>query len=283
MQKSAFGLKYKIICVLTFIAIVSCESSGIDSLSETDVSSSSDIDVSDSRLGRGHALSFNGSTDYIVVPHHESLNLTDGFTITAWIHINEYVEWASIVAKGGVPGDLDGTNNYSIQQSGPDGGGLPVYQTEFGHLRFTGAGQAILATSPESSTVLSLKQWYFITAIYDGTFLRYYVNGRPDGVHEIGGPLIPNKDSLYIALDPPGADEYWNGTIDELKIWNKPLNKGQLRAAMNRSATPMRHALVGYWPFNEGSGTVAKDHSRFRNHGTLVGSPTWVAGAPARF
>ena len=36
--------------------------------------------------------------------------------------------------------------------------------------------------------------------------------------------------------------------------------------------------LVAYWDFNEGSGTTAADFSSNDNDGTLVGSPTWVAG-----
>jgi len=36
--------------------------------------------------------------------------------------------------------------------------------------------------------------------------------------------------------------------------------------------------LVGYWAFDEGSGTTAKDGSGNNNHGTLMGDPQWVAG-----
>ena len=36
--------------------------------------------------------------------------------------------------------------------------------------------------------------------------------------------------------------------------------------------------LVGYWPFDEGSGNVAADASGNGNDGELVGNPTWVAG-----
>jgi hypothetical protein len=36
-------------------------------------------------------------------------------------------------------------------------------------------------------------------------------------------------------------------------------------------------ALVGWWKFNDGSGTVAKDSSGRGNHGTIV-NPDWVAG-----
>ncbi len=36
--------------------------------------------------------------------------------------------------------------------------------------------------------------------------------------------------------------------------------------------------LVGWWNFDEGSGTVAHDAAGFPNNGTLVGNPTWVPG-----
>ena len=36
--------------------------------------------------------------------------------------------------------------------------------------------------------------------------------------------------------------------------------------------------LVGWWTFDEGSGTVAKDSSGHGNHGTFNGSPQWVSG-----
>jgi hypothetical protein len=36
--------------------------------------------------------------------------------------------------------------------------------------------------------------------------------------------------------------------------------------------------LVGYWKFDEGSGTVAYDSSGNNKTGTIVNAPTWVAG-----
>jgi len=36
--------------------------------------------------------------------------------------------------------------------------------------------------------------------------------------------------------------------------------------------------LVGWWKFDEGSGTDANDSSGYGNHGTLYGDPNWVAG-----
>src|SRR3989338_5884576 len=38
------------------------------------------------------------------------------------------------------------------------------------------------------------------------------------------------------------------------------------------------NGLVGYWAFDEGSGTTAGDSSGNGNNGTLVNGPTWTAG-----
>ena len=37
-------------------------------------------------------------------------------------------------------------------------------------------------------------------------------------------------------------------------------------------------SIVGYWPFDEGSGKVAKNASGNGNDGTFVGNPEWVDG-----
>jgi hypothetical protein len=48
-----------------------------------------------------------------------------------------------------------------------------------------------------------------------------------------------------------------------------------LGAAFDPNTDP---SLMGYWSFNEGSGTVAADRSGHGNDGQLMNGPTWVAG-----
>lgn len=44
------------------------------------------------------------------------------------------------------------------------------------------------------------------------------------------------------------------------------------------SSDTLLDGLVGWWKFDEGSGTTAADSSGNGNHGTLINGPTWVAG-----
>jgi hypothetical protein len=37
-------------------------------------------------------------------------------------------------------------------------------------------------------------------------------------------------------------------------------------------------SLVGWWKFDESTGTTAKDSSGKKHNGTLQGAPKWVAG-----
>ncbi|MFA6495313.1 MAG: LamG domain-containing protein, partial [Candidatus Paceibacterota bacterium] len=48
----------------------------------------------------------------------------------------------------------------------------------------------------------------------------------------------------------------------------------------NLSLAPLDYgdaSLVGYWPLNEGTGTIAYDRSGKGNNGTLVNGPTWTS------
>src|SRR3990170_7060226 len=48
--------------------------------------------------------------------------------------------------------------------------------------------------------------------------------------------------------------------------------------APEAQAAAPTNGLVGYWAFDEGSGTTAGDSSGNGNNGTLTNGPTWVAG-----
>lgn len=49
-------------------------------------------------------------------------------------------------------------------------------------------------------------------------------------------------------------------------------------AACADSGTVIDLHLIGWWPFEEGQGTLVVDQSGHGHHGTLVGDPQWVAG-----
>lgn len=217
---------------------------------------------------RGSALGFDGVDDYVRVPDDPSLDVTSGVTIAAWIFLDSYTEWASIVTKGGLPDDGGALtpNNYTVHQSGPS-----AASGEFGHLRFT----TTLGLAGDSHSIISLHEWHHVAVTFNGEEVRFFLDGRPDGVVPFFAQLEPNDDPLHIGVDFPGGDEYWRGGIDEVMIFNRALSHQEIRALRGDERESSSRALVGFWRFNEGEGDVAHDHSRYRNHGQLFGNPTW--------
>ncbi len=222
-------------------------------------------------------LFLDGIDDYIVVPDDPSLDMTTGFTVAAWVYLESYVEWASVVTKGGVPDDaVESFNNYTLHQSGNGGGGTFPFDTEPGHIRFTNGCIALPSPMPESTTVIPLMEWHYVTLTYDGTDLKFYLDGHPDGVHSLPGTLCTNDQPLNIGADFPGGNEFWHGAIDELRIWNVALTDSQVSESAAGVRRILVENLVGDWHFNEGAGTTLTDYSGRGNHGTIMGGAVWL-------
>ncbi|MDD4027297.1 MAG: LamG domain-containing protein, partial [Candidatus Shapirobacteria bacterium] len=65
----------------------------------------------------------------------------------------------------------------------------------------------------------------------------------------------------------------YNGYLDELRLYNRTLSPGEVSTLYNFAPGP-----VGYWDFNDGSGTIAQDKSGNGLNGTVTGNPVWKSG-----
>ena len=79
---------------------------------------------------------------------------------------------------------------------------------------------------------------------------------------------------------PPGYS--FNGLLDEVALYNRALSASEIRANRNRRLTGTESGLVGYWSFDEETGSVALDQAANGNHGSVGGGtvesqPSWVA------
>jgi hypothetical protein len=133
------------------------------------------------------------------------------------------------------------------------------------------------------ATVASDGTWAHVAATYDGTAWRLDVNGAPDKELLIGA-YTPRSNSvqhvgLGTALNSTGVTEgRFAGVIDEARIWSGARSGAEIVGTINSEVTSGTN-LVARWGMNEGTGsTIVSSVGSFP--GTLVGSPTWVVGAP---
>ena len=100
----------------------------------------------------GKALQLNGKTDWITVPHDDSLCVTKAVTVMAWINAESHkgggtAQWAGILAKS------NGPRSYSFYTTS-DGGGA---------LHFSSMGGSL------SNKTVALKKWQHVVAQHTGS------------------------------------------------------------------------------------------------------------------
>jgi len=145
------------------------------------------------------AFEFDGSDDYFSISNSPSINIISNITISTWIYINSWKE-ADILEKGGDSG-------YMLWTAPSQGNSI-----SWGKQGST-AGQMYSITDFNNR----LNEWIFIVGTYDGATLNFYVNGVLDNTKSTSTSFT-NSGDLRIGY---GIDGYFNGTIDELAIYNR--------------------------------------------------------------
>jgi hypothetical protein len=87
--------------------------------------------------------------------------------------------------------------------------------------------------------------------------------------------LHTGTTALTIGGYPPA---YFNGQIDEFRIWSVARTAAQITSTMNKTLVGDEANLTGYWKFDETSGTTAADAVTTAGHtphaGTLMANST---------
>ena len=64
-------------------------------------------------------------------------------------------------------------------------------------------------------------------------------------------------------------NDYFQGQVDELKIWKRGLSESEIRTGMCKKADDSSSDLVAYLKFDEGSGNTVRDNSSFKINGSF--------------
>ncbi len=143
-----------------------------------------------------NALGFDGIDDLVTVPYSQSIGELPELTLEAWIKRNSQSD-GMIISKNG-PYFLSVRNNVL------EGG---VY---------AGSGW----THITGKTELEVGVWYYIALTYDGNSIRIYLDGLEDKVEPKTGNILITGQSLHLGWGEPGHNQFFNGTVDEVRISN---------------------------------------------------------------
>ncbi|MBU2525390.1 MAG: hypothetical protein KKC03_02170 [Bacteroidetes bacterium] len=167
---------------------------------------------------------FSGVSDFLDAGNNHNLD-PNHFTIGAWVKISGS---GSVFSK--------------INESLTDGYNLEITPARFVRFYYSNMGMQTIS----SSVPLSQDKWHHIAVTYDGSLLSIYLDGELDQSLSIArGPLSNSYNFLIGASGHKIPNQFLDGNIDELRIWNKALSVEQIRLLMNQELTNMSNILKG--------------------------------------
>jgi hypothetical protein len=224
------------------------------------------------------SVAFNGTSSYVAISTSNGLTITGPISVEAWINPSQ---WATIAAQGTIlcKHSWDQGEQGYVLRAGDNGilsfnfagltpGGIPVSWIE--------------VLSPQNSLVLN--SWQHVAATFDGDSVKLYVNGVQVGLTLFQGTIVAsNASNIRIGAlsdNTYGPDRFWNGLIDEVRVWNRELSALEINTNKDDHLDPViQSGLKGYWRFNENSSVIAFDLSSNNNTGQLTGN-TWSTSVP---
>ena len=208
----------------------------------------------------GNHLVLNGTNQSITVPYNGSLDITGSMlTLESWVY------------TGGT-----GTKYLFSREQSAGVSQFELYMNPAGALTFKLRTQNGV-DSVLSTKTLSVLSYAHVAATYDGTQMTLYMNGDTAGVKSLSGTLMSTSSPLYIGQSTAGGASFWNGNLDDVKIWDTVRTDDQIRKALHTRRTNFSNAyLKGYWRMDESSGNYVADAAGNCNNGIINGAATFA-------
>ena len=138
----------------------------------------------------------------------------------------------------------------------------------------------VLQSFAFTSAALNTGQWYHLACTYDGTTLRFYLDGVPQQNVAISATIDNTNDDLYIGSNGGGAN-FYDGKQKDVRIYNVYKTQAQVQAVV--AGTDDTGGLAAMYDFAEGaiSGNTETDDAGTNGlDGVLINTPSYSTDVP---
>ena len=185
----------------------------------------------------GWALSFDGDDDYVNCGNGDSLKPTQNITIEMWVKPNSTQnQWADIL------GGHQYNQGYVVQQDSTD---LNNYYFAYNNDGTSAGWQGMWIKTELASDV-----WQHFVVQKEGSTIRHFLNGTLIASGTVSGDIWYSPiEPFYIGIGwLLTSDRYFEGSIDEVRIWNTALTADQIGDISPPVVTINAPADGGFYP-----------------------------------
>ncbi len=204
----------------------------------------------------GSALSFDGSNDYVDINTAiTGLDKSGNATFSFWAKNNTITGTRCIF--GSTP--TNWINVYSVYNSG--------------NIRLS-LGWKSWTFDDTGDSPVAIGEWAYYTVVVDTSYLYMYLNGVRIWTSTRTSSPSSALTGFGVGHNHEGNSSHYNGTIDDVRIYNYARTQKQIMEDMNAGHPAVgspEGSYVGYWKFDEMQGATAYDSSIQANNGTLLG------------
>lgn len=206
----------------------------------------------------GSGLNFDGTNDYVSTA--SLVTNPTSFTLEAWFN--------TTTAKGGIVG-FNSANNIT----GAGSFDRFIWMSSDGKINFgvyNGTSNAL-----KSSNSYNDGKYHHVAATFStASGMKLYLDGILVGSNTLNNITDYNGYWLIGGMRSWGNSngDFFQGTIDEVRIWNTVRTQAEIQAGMYNEINPsgLSSSLTNYYRFNAASGSILTDYSTNDKDGTLM-------------
>jgi len=177
-----------------------------------------------------NSLNFDGTDDYVQLPNESNYDFTTNMTVEFMINTIDLQTVNGLITKGDDSWRIHGGNTV-------------------GKIMFAGNGAF---GDFESTSSVDDGVWHHVAVTYDGVNAKIYIDGNLENSVPATNPINNSAFAVALGENLQATNRYFNGTIDEVRIWNIARSATEINAFRGVELQGTETGLVSYFNFNQG-------------------------------
>ena len=159
----------------------------------------------------GGAIALDGAGSFVRIADQSAFDMGDQTTIACWVNIHSVsADWMTIVAKG--------DNAWRLST---------INQDKKFHFSVNDWNRT---AGLNGSTTINADEWHHLAAVYNGSVLQLYIDGKLDASQPWTGGIGKNDSDVLIGENAQQSGRFFNGLIDDVRIYNHALSESEIKA-----------------------------------------------------